>query len=112
VRQEASQLHLAGMPGPLRLGGCGLTLCRRTPAGRRYAIAMSVIVARVRIQRQPADTPSRLCACRGRSVRFPVHLLETIEDTPRLVSRSEAQPAHVTARLWSGVRHRWRLACF
>jgi hypothetical protein len=82
VRQEASQLHLAGMPGPPRLVGRGLTLCRRTPVGRRYAIAMSVIVARVRIQRQPADIPSKLCARRGRSMRFPVHLLATIEDTP------------------------------
>jgi hypothetical protein len=45
-----------------------LTLCRITPAGRRYTMAMPVIVVRVRLCWQPTDTPSKLRARSGRGV--------------------------------------------
>ena len=68
VRQETGQLHLAGMPCRSQLASCGLTLCRITPAGRQYTIAMFAIVVPVRIWWQPAATPSKLRARSGMTV--------------------------------------------
>ena len=55
ARKRASFTWL-GCPARSRLASCGLTLCRITPAGRRYTTAMSVIVAPARIRWQPANT--------------------------------------------------------
>jgi hypothetical protein len=46
ARKRASFAWL-GCDARSQLAGCGLTLCRITPTGRRYTIAMRVIVVRI-----------------------------------------------------------------
>jgi hypothetical protein len=68
VRHKAGSFTWLGWAARSQLASCGLTLCRIALTGRRYTVAMSVIVVRVRIRWQPADTAIKLRA-RSRIMR-------------------------------------------
>jgi hypothetical protein len=71
VRQEASQLHLAGMPCPIPAGKLWLDTLPHNAYRAAVHHCHVVIVVRARIWWQPADTSSKLRARSGKCGRSP-----------------------------------------